>query len=378
MRIAFDGRPLLGRRTGVGVWLEGLIRALADATDWEFSLLLPRPASSTGVEDLGRRLHVSASPIPLPGTLWLHTLAGSQVERAGDVFVGTLGVLPRRLAVPGVLMVHDLTPVTRPHHHTLVNWFCFAAYFHESLAVADAVVCLSRATRSRLRSWHPGRASREAEVIGPGVEPFFSPPAEGESSAATRDRFAGGRPFVVQLGTLEPRKGVATLIEAHGRLVVSHEDGPDLVLAGGTGWHSEVVAAALARHPRRDRVHRPGYVTREEARDLFRHAEAVVVASEEEGFGLPVAEALACGAACVISDDPALLEAAADAAEVFPRSSVTALAEALSRTLESERQGELRARARTRRSELGWSGPARQWIHLLQRLTMPANAATGN
>jgi glycosyltransferase involved in cell wall biosynthesis len=368
MRIACDARPLLGPRTGVGVWLEGLLRGLAATTDWRFVLCLPRAGGDLGVADLAPRTELLVPPRPLPGTLWLATVAAGLVDGHADAYVGTLGVLPRRLRLPSALVVHDLTPRTRPADHTMANRFCFNAYFEVSVAAADVVVCVSAATRERLAAVLPAQA-RSARVIRNGVDPFFSPNTTGAD--ATRERFAGGRRFVVQLGTLEPRKGVATLLAAHGRLLEQAADAPDLVLAGGPGWGGGWLADAMARHPQPARVHRPGYVSRADARALLRHAEVVVVASEEEGFGLPLAEALACGAACVASDAPALQEVAAGAALSFPAGREDALAAALADALHPERQAELRAAARRRAAGLSWAAPLEAWRELLVGLVGP-------
>ncbi len=364
MRIAFDARPLLGQRTGVGVWLEGLLRGLAAATDWSFLLCLPRRAGDLGVAELGARAEVAAPPVPLPGTLWLHTVAGPLLAGRADAFVATLGVRPRRLALPDVLVVHDLTPRTRPAAHTPANRFCFNAYLEESLARAAAVVCVSEATRTAVARVQP-QAARRAAVIGEGVDPFFSPPPAGERPDPTRARFAGGRPFVLQLGTLEPRKGVATLLAAHAALLREPEGAPDLVLAGARGWGGRWLDAALARHPDPSRVHLPGYVSREDARALLRHAEVVVTASEEEGFGLPLAEALACGAACVATAVPALVEVAAGAALHPAPGDAGALAGAIRSALAPGAQRELRAAAFRRAARLSWEGPVAAWRELL-------------
>jgi len=363
MRIAFDARPLLGRRTGVGVWLDGLVRGLAADPGARLIACLPRRAE-LGLGALAGAVETVAPPVAIPGTLWLHTVAAPLVAGRADVYLGTLGILPRRLAVPSVLAVHDLTPLTRPHHHTLANRFCFNAYFAESLAAATVVACVSETTRARLALRFP-RAGAAARVVRNAADADFTPGESAEEAAATRARLAGGRPFVVQLGTLEPRKGIATLLAAHAALLRTRADAPDLVLAGGRGWGGSALDRALAAHPEPGRVHVPGYVSRDDARALLRHAEVVVLAAEEEGFGLPLAEALACGAACVISDEPALVELACGAAETFPRGDATALAAALARTLAGEARAARRAAARVRAAELRRERPLELWRALL-------------
>ncbi len=364
MRIAFDARPLIGPRTGVGMWLEGLLRGLAATTEWGFLLWLPRRAGALGVEDLGERVEVAAPRVPRPGTLWLHTVAGPLLAGRADAYVATLGVRPRRLALPDVLVVHDVTPRTRPLSHTLANRFCFNAYLEESLARAGALVCVSEATRAAVARVQPS-AARRAQVIGEGVDPFFSPPPVGEGGDETRARFAVGRRFVLQLGTLEPRKGVATLVAAHAALLGRPGGAPDLVLAGGRGWGGAWLEAALARHPERARVHLPGYVSREQARALMRHADVVVMASEEEWFGLPLAEALTCGAACVATSAPALVEVAGGAALHVAPGDAGALAAAIGCALAPAAQEELRAAALRRAADLTWERPLAAWRRLL-------------
>ncbi len=376
MRIGFDARPLLGPRTGVGVWLEGLVGALAASTNWRFVGFLPRRAALNLAVVPPSRLEVSWPPLPLPGTLWLHTLAAQQVSGKADMYLGTLAILPRRLTIPGVAVVHDLTPRTRAHRHTLANRFCFNAYLEQALLEAAVVVCVSKATRARLAEILPVQA-RAAAVIGHGVDPsFFTRPAPARDE--TRRRFAAGAPFIVQLGTLEPRKGVITVLEAHGRRLQRDAGGPDLVLAGVRGWGGRWLEQALARHPAPGRVHLPGYVTRDEAHALLAHAEMVVVASEEEGFGLPLAEAMACGAACVASDAPALVEVAGGAARHFPRGDAQALAAVLDEVAIPARRAELQARAREQAQCWRWDAMAPVWRSLLAEVVTASDESFGD
>lgn len=360
MIIGFDARPLVPPLTGVGTWLQQLLSGLARLTNWQLVAHLPRKAKLE-LGNLVPRVSVVPSKPPLPGTLWLATRAAREVESC-DVFLGTLGILPRRLNVPSILMLHDLTPRTLPHCHTLANRFCFNAYLEESLANASMVVCNSYATANKLNQLLPGRA-RDVQVIPLGVDGFWCPGREDKNFV--RGRFSGGRPFILQLGTLEPRKGIGTLLVAHDLLLEQQPEAPDLLLAGLRGWGTQAIKKALRRHRKPHRVHLPGYVTREEARSLFRAAEVVVLASEEEGFGLPLAEALACGAACVVSDAEALVEVADGAALYFPRRSPEALAAALTQALQEGTNAQLKAKARMRAPDLRWEKVCNRWVTLL-------------
>lgn len=304
--------------------------------------------------------------LPLPGSLWLHLALPALLQQVqAEVFIGSLAILPRRSSVPGIAMVHDLTPRTHPGRHTMVTRMTFNPFIKSSLKGARAVVVGSEATRSEILEHFPWVADR-LHLIGYGVDQFFSPaddPIEGEK---TRSLFADGRPYILHLGTLEPRKGLLTLIEAWDRLHELRPDAPSLVLAGGEGWNTAPLLERIKRSPNAARIHRPGYVERDQARALMRHAETFVLASEAEGFGLPLAEAIACGAPCVASDIPSLRESGADAALFTTVGDSEALAHAIAKTLEEENARAMREASAARGSALAWGPIVRKWRELIQ------------
>ncbi len=366
MNIACDARALVGPTTGVGTWTAQIMGGLARVPGWEVLLAASRPL--TLPPELARATVLAPPRLSVPGTLWLHTALPRALEHAGaDVFVAALAVVPRRCPVPAVAVVHDLTPRSHPHRHTLANRFCFNAYVEESLERARAVVAVSAATAQDVTMTFP-RLRGRVRTICNGVDPFFSPAPQDADGAAVRERFSGGRPFLLHLGTLEPRKGLVTLVDAWEDVAEKDAATPDLVLAGAPGWDRGALVRRVAASPRRARIHLPGYVSRDDARSLLRHAAAFVLASEAEGFGLPLAEALCCGAPCVASDIPAAREVAGDAALFALPCDAAALADALREVLVPAAADELRRRAAVRAADLGWEPAVAAWRTLLEEI----------
>lgn len=367
MNIACDARALAGPLTGVGRWTAHVMGGLARRFGARILLASPRPLTIPDDLDLPSVRALTPPRVRVPGTLWLHTALPRRLERTpAEAFVAALAVVPRRCPIPAVAVVHDLTPRTHPARHTLANRFCFNAYLEESLDRAAAVVAVSRATADRLLALAPGVRDR-LTVIANGVDVRFSPAGDDDGSTVRR-RFSNGRPFVLHLGTLEPRKGLTDLVAAWEQLHDLVAEAPDLVLAGAAGWAFAPLGRRIESSPLRDRIHLPGYVSDDDARGLLQHAEVFVAASEEEGFGLPLAEALCSGAACITTDAPALVETAGGAALHVPVNDPSALARALASALEPEANAELRRRALARAPELRWAPAVEAWFRLLQKV----------
>ncbi len=368
MNIACDARALVGPATGVGTWTTQVMGGLARDPGNRIVLAASRPLT---LEAPLVQAGVETTPVPRmpwPGTLWLHTALPRHIaESHADVFIGALGVLPRRCPAPGVLVVHDLTPRTHPHRHTLANRFCFNAYHEESLDAAACVVAVSEATATQLLQIFPWARDRLV-VIPNGVDPFFGCADADDDGEAIRRRHANGRPFILHLGTLEPRKGLLTLVDAWDELHADAADPPDLVLAGREGWDTGPLHRRISRSRWRSSIHLPGYVSREEARSLMQHAAVFVLASEAEGFGLPLAEAIACGAPCIATDIPSLRETGGDAAVYAQTGDSQGFSEAILEALKPDVRTRLRTLAVAQSKRHGWEPVVRTWSDLLHRV----------
>ncbi|MDL2716903.1 MAG: glycosyltransferase family 1 protein [Acidobacteriota bacterium] len=326
MRIAVDARPLEERPTGVGRYLDGLLSAWLRAWPSDsFVLLSPRPVHVPA--SLEGRVSVFPS-FALPGTIWLQTAAGPAARRAGaDAFLGSLGILPLASGLPGVATVHDLTPILFPEWHSLKNRLGFRPFIGATVRRARRIAAVSEATRRDLVAAFPAAAGK-TRVVHNGVEPEAPGPG-GEAANA-------GRPYVLYVGTLEPRKNVVRLVAAMETIWDRRPEFPDLVLAGGDGWGMGGFAEEVARSRHGHRVTLSGYLGAGERARWLRDARVFAYPSLYEGFGLPPLEAMAQGTPVVGSSASSLPEVMGDAGLLPDPTSVPDIAEALERANDDE------------------------------------------
>jgi len=323
MRIAVDARSLSGERTGVGRTLEGLYGAFSVLYPSDSVVLLsPRPLALPAA--LEGRVEVRPPTRPrLPGTLWLQSVAPLEaVAERADLFHGPLGILPLAAPMPGVATIHDLTPVLFPEWHDRKNVAGFAPLLPATVRRAARLLCVSAATRDDLLRACP-EAEGKAVVVPNGLVP--PPPHAGPGPGPWP------RPYVLSIGTLEPRKNHARLVRAMESIWDRRTDFPDLVLAGGEGWGMPGFTEALARSRHAGRIAALGWVSPERAAALLRGARLLAYPSLYEGFGLPALEAMAEGIPVVASSSSSLPEVVGDAGLLPDPRDVAAIAAAIER-----------------------------------------------
>ncbi len=307
MRIGFDVAKVFGPRDGIASYTSSLLEVLATRAErgGEFSLHLYAGDVEAGPRDWDRALgHLPASAVPHPGR---------HPDRDDlDLFHTTSFTDTGFFDGPVVFTVHDLTFLTHPEHHRSVN----RAHCLRSTLRAiwqDATLAVdSEATAAEVRRWFHVPPER-MRVVYPAASPVFVALEGGELAGAEQrltSRFGLNGPFVLTVGTLEPRKNVARLIEAYAGLDPGRRRNAPLVLVGDGGWKPEAVFAG--EWP--DFVRRLGRVDEADLVALYNTASVVAYPSLVEGFGLPVVEAMACGTPVLTSNASSLAEVAGDAA----------------------------------------------------------------
>jgi glycosyltransferase involved in cell wall biosynthesis len=290
-----------------------------------------------------------------------------QDRRVGgvDVFHGTDHLLPRLRSTGSVFTVHDLTYVLYPDTHSRRNREYLRLMMPRFLR-ADAVLADSQSTRRDATEWY-GLSEQDITVVYPGVSNRFSP-VEAQNASIVCSRLGLPRDFVLCVGTIEPRKNLTVLLEAVARLGTDSL-APPLVIAGRRGWMSESVFARLEKLGLEKAVTILGYVPDDTLAALYSACQAMAFPSLYEGFGLPVLEAMSCGAPVVCSDSSSLPEVGGDAVLYVNPQSADDWAAALTRVLgDNSLRSEMRQRGLAQSAAFTWERTARSMLPIYERV----------
>jgi glycosyltransferase involved in cell wall biosynthesis len=321
VRVGVDISPLVQTRAGTARHVRGLLAALRDRPGLELELL--------AYGGPGRVSSVVRDAYWYPRTL-------RRRARGLDVLHCTTFRGPYRSPVPTVVTVHDLAilraPEAFPRWHRLYG----TAGLRRVLEAADAIVAVSEFTRREVVELADVPAER-VRVVPNGVDPVFTPDGP---------RVEGD--YVLAVGTLEPRKNLERSVEA------AREAGVELRVVGARGWGGVDVDGWV------------GEIPDSELAALYRGARSVLYPSLYEGFGLPVLEAMACGAPVVTSLDTAMADVAGDVAVLVDPLDVSAIAAGI--VAADARRDELARAGVERAREFTWQRSADAVVELWREL----------
>ncbi len=351
MLIGLDAIPLTELKTGVGHYTFELARALAQlAPENEFELSYPStypPLDLAGDEvtprvsrgevapppnarrDEAAAVHSSRNEEALTsltnlklarvqvgplGRHWWSIGLPRYIRRRGiDLFHGTNYDVPLRKRCATVLTVHDLSLFTHPETHRPASVRRARRRLPLMLRTANVIITPSASVRRDVIERF-GVSTDEIFAVPEAARTVFTP-QDNEETEPIRRRLGIKDRFILAVGTLEPRKNLRALVQAF-EIINSSSPGHDLqlVVAGGKGWLTEPIFAEVERSAVKDRILFAGYLNDEELRSVYSSCLLFVYPSLDEGFGLPVLEAMQCGAPVIASRIPSLSEVAGDAA----------------------------------------------------------------
>ncbi len=372
MRIGIDGSAMLKEPTGIGRYTKCLVEALAKAApEDEFVVLTVSYKDAPAKNLFAECPNVSVVHKKWPGkavlALWEH-LRWPTVENAigkVDLFhTPNNFVLPQRKGRK-VMTIHDLFFMKHPaqthktggryHYRTLPK------VIHE----ADHVIAVSQATADEIRELFSVPEDR-ISIVHQGIEGRFF--AETQPPTTNR-QLPTDQPYALHFGTIEPRKGIDTLLDAMQLLWSRRGFSGALVLAGLKGWGCEKLLRRCYDMAKRWPLHLTGYVPEEEVVPLLAGARIVVVPSRDEGFGLPGLEAMAAGVPVISTRRGALPEIYADAAMYFECGKAAELAQRIARLWDDAGQrAEMIEKGREQASHFTWDETAAKTLSVYRKV----------
>jgi glycosyltransferase involved in cell wall biosynthesis len=380
VRIGIDCTAAVHQRAGIGRYTRGVIGALAElGSKHSFVLMVagsggePRE-SGGGLADLGIPENFSINELPLRNGFWTVVWHRLRVPFPADLLTGTVDVFhsPDYLLPPlrqgkKVVTVHDLSFLRYPEAAEPSLRAYLSASVRRSVREADLVLGDSESTRQDVIELL-GVDRDRVEVVYPGVGQAFRAIEDQHHLAVVRELYALERPFILNVGTLEPRKNLATLLDAYAALRrrgLEHR----LVIAGGRGWLYDGVLRRVEELSLKEDVLFLGYVAEEHLPALYCLADLLVFPSLYEGFGLPPLEAMACGTPVITSDSSSLPEVVGEAGLMVPAQDPEALAEAIAMLLaDPGLREDLVRKGLSRASQFTWQAAGEKLLAIYQGL----------
>jgi glycosyltransferase involved in cell wall biosynthesis len=314
-RVLIDATSVPADRGGVGRYVDGLLGALAQ-TDVDLVVVSQR----SDAERYARVLP-AAQVVPAPAAVahrparlaWEQTGLPILAQQVGaQVLHSPFYTCPLRASCPVTVTVHDATFFTEPEHYERSRGTFFRSAIKTSLRRATRVIVPSKATRDELIRLLDADPTK-IDVAYHGVDhDAFHPPSESEKARVRARLGLGETPYVAFLGAKEPRKNVPNLIRGWVAAVAERPAPPALVIAGGSG-HDDEIDEAVTGVPANLRLLRPGYLRYADLPGYLGGALVAAYPSHGEGFGLPILEAMACGAPVLTTPRLSLPEVGGDA-----------------------------------------------------------------
>lgn len=378
MRIGIDYTSAVHQRAGVGRYTRSLARHLVPILGPDDELILWYASRSDARISLpdgldSSRTHFKRVPISprLAAIGWQRLHVPFPIDRVvGEVDLHHEPdfVAPPTKA-PMITTIHDLSYLVVPEYaHPKLRRYLERSV-PRTLDRARHIVAVSETTRRDIIDRYrldPDRIT----TIHNGVEEWFSPPDDAAVDRAL-EQFGVRRPYFIMVGTIEPRKNHLTALRAFSRLYSERRD-VSLVIAGSPGWLAEPILAEIEKSSKSTAVRYLRFVDDTWIPSLYAGSTALLAPSWYEGFGLPVLEAMACGAAVITSDRGALPEVAGEAAVVVPPGDAEQLAKEMERLLEDgSTRTDLSRLGRERAATFTWNRAASAHLELYRKVSAP-------
>ncbi|HEV7744796.1 MAG TPA: glycosyltransferase family 1 protein [Pyrinomonadaceae bacterium] len=373
MYIGIDGLPLTAAKTGVGHYTFELALALANlASSSQIEIVYPSTYPVIAPDEqkttsLPPNLTLKRVAVGTLGKHWWSIGLPRYISSSGlDLFHGTNYDIPLRRRCATVLTIHDLSQLLHPQTHEKRSVRRARRRLPLMARSADSIITPTESVRHEVCE-HLKVNPEKVFAVPEAARACFRP-MPFAATKEVRQRLGVSEDFLLAVGTLEPRKNLAVLVSAFAEVAGAQPGrNTQLVIAGGRGWLSGPLFAAIERSPVRDRILLTDYLHDEDLQALYASCRVFIYPSLYEGFGLPPLEAMACGAPVIVSRISALAETTGDAARFFDPQSSGSLTESLLELMvddNAENRSRLSTLGERRSAEFSWDRTARETMQV--------------
>ena len=307
MRIGIDARALSSTLTGIGYYLLNILRSWEPLIQGDEIFLYASEDFPWLIRGPGWHKRVGHGPLARNGTLWFYTQGNTFVQKDQlDVFWAPWPVLIVSGRFKRAISLHDFTWRAFPETMKFSQKILFQTLGEMSLHQADAIFADSQSTLNQLDQTN--LTARHVLLTYLGLDPQFFPRDPATSAQKIAQKYGTTKKYILNVGTIEPRKNLVTLLRAFKRLKEKQAVPHQLLVAGTRGWKASPIYAEHRKLGLQDSVKFLGYVDPEDLPALYSGAELFAFPSLYEGFGEPVLEAMACGCPVVTSNTSSIPE----------------------------------------------------------------------
>lgn len=388
MKIAFDCSLVPGETGGIGQYSRNLARALSkidSENSYTLYILFPVLRRLTRPGDISVDLpnegnfKVVFKDIPVPFQLFRYLQGPGLPQSFKDYGLGEIEadiVHSNTFCVPRfrdkkkklIVTVYDLTVLTHPECHRKANIRHCLDGIKDAIKYADAIVAISESTRADLIKYldaPPGLITVTQLAAGDDLRPV----EDTEVLRSARLKYSLPERYVLFVGSNEPRKNIKTLIEAYATLPAGLKKEFPLVIAGGKGWLNSDIPGVIKRLGIETSVRFAGYIGKDDMSAVYSGASVFAYPSLYEGFGLPILEAMSCGAPVITSNVSSMPEVAGDAARLVTPTDTEEIGEALRALLVDEGlRKNMSQKGLERAAMFSWERCARETLALYRKV----------
>ena len=366
MKVALELQPCCGNRSGIGMYTYELARRMRSGDGLEFAgnvfNFLGRNDNENALAGIEMPIRVQKT-MPYGGyrRIWHRVPIPYQaLFPPADLSVFFNFIVPPRIKGKAIAVVYDMTYLRYPETMNESNLRRIHRDIAYSVARSDRIVTISQFSKREIHEL--------LQVPSEKIEVIYSAPsvtAETADFQMVQQRLGIRRPYLLYVGTIEPRKNLIRLIQAFNRLKKEAGIPHQLVLAGGGGWKTEEIHRAAETTPFADEIRFTGYLSSGEKNTLYQNADAMVFPSLYEGFGMPPLEAMLFGCPVICADAASLPEIAGTAAELVDPLDVQGIAQGIWRVLsDSGRRAALVEQGRQQAVRFSWDRSAEKMIKI--------------